>query len=446
MDDATAEALGRAWRNDRPWRVLTRLTELESRLPGHPGEREAASIVADAFESAGVRDVRVEPFEMRTWTPGEAELVVEAPRRNVSRRFEAVAMPYSPEYEGTVPLVDVGYGTPEELAAADVDGAAALTRSGTPPGFGRHYHRLEKVGHAADAGAAAFVFANREPGQLPPTGALAFGGEAAVPGVGVSHETGEWLREYADAGADVALRVTGDTVGGRGHNVLGNLGPDTDEAVLVVAHYDAHQVGEGALDNGCGVATAVGAAEFLAAVDLRRRVRFAAVSGEELGLLGSEALAAASDSDSPSAVVNVDGAGRFRNLAALTHASSALSDVVDRVAGVVDHPVAVTDRPHPHSDHWPFLRRGTPALQLHSEKPANDGPWERGWTHTHADTRDKADPRTVREHGMLCGLLVRAVAETDLPGVDPAVVRERLVEADADEGMRAVGLWPAGWD
>lgn len=446
MDDEIAEALGRAWRNDRPWRLLTRLTELDGRLAGHPGARAAAAVVADAFEAAGVREVREEPFEMAVWTPGDVELEVEVPGRDVSRTFETVAMPYSPTYEGTAPLVDVGYGTPGDLADADLEGALAVATTGAPPGFGRHYHRLEKVGHAVEAGAEGFVFVNEVPGQLPPTGALRFDGEASVPGVGVSSETGAWLREYADAGATGSLRVTAETAADEGRNVRGRLGPDTDEAVLVVAHYDSHDVGEGALDNGCGVAIAAGVADLLADADLDRAVAFAAVSGEELGMLGSEALADAVDLDSVHAVVNVDGAGRFRNLTALSHASRALSDVVERVVDEVDHPIDVTERPHPHSDHWPFLRRGTPSLQLHSRSPNSDGPWERGWTHTRADTRDKADPRIVREHAMLAGLLVREIARTDLPDFDPSTVRERLVETDAAEGMRAAGIWPDGWD
>ncbi len=447
MDETTAGALGRTWASDRPWDVLTRLTELESRFAGHPGDREAAGIVAAALEDAGVRDVRREPFEVTRWTHGDTDLTVTVPGRALSRSFEAVTLPYSPGYEGTAPLVDVGYGTPAELAETDVEGAIVLTSTRSPPDLDRHYHRVEKVGNAAAAGAEGFVFVNHVPGGLPPTGTLSFGSEAVVPGVGVSREAGEWLREYAGEGARVRLDVSADMEPGRSQNVRGHLGPDTDETVVVLAHYDAHDVGEGALDNGCGVATVVGLAEFLATpgIDLDRRVQIAAVSGEEIGLLGSEALAGELDADSVHAVVNVDGAGRFRDLRALTHTATPLADLVERVTGRVDHPASIEDSPHPYSDHWPFLRAGVPALQLHSADEETDGRWQRGWTHTRADTRDKADPRILREHAMLGGLLVRELAGTDLPRVDPADVRDRLVDRGADEGMRAAGIWPEDW-
>jgi len=45
------------------------------------------------------------------------------------------------------------------------------------------------------------------------------------------------------------------------------LGPDTDEAVLLLAHYDAHDVGEGALDNGCGCALVAEVGRLLATVE-----------------------------------------------------------------------------------------------------------------------------------------------------------------------------------
>lgn len=448
MDDATARALGHAWRSDRPWDVLTRLTELENRFPGYPSERKAASVVSTALEEAGVEDLHDEPFDMNRWMRGEADLVVSVPDRDLSRTFDAVALPYCPAYDGTAPLIDVGYGTPEELAETDVSGAIALTSTASPPELGRTYHRVEKIGQAAAAGAEGFVFINHVPGRLPPTGTLTFGSEAAIPGVGVSKETGGWLREYAEETARARLRVEARTESGQGHNVVGVIGPDTDEEVLVLAHYDAHDISEGALDNGCGVATVVGMAEILAELDLDldRRIRIAMVSGEELGLLGSEALVDGLDVGPIHAVVNVDGAGRFHDLKALTHTSDALAETVDRVAEDVGYPITTEDRPHPYSDHWPFLRNGIPALQLHSEDPDVASQWERGWTHTGADTRDKADPRIIREHAMLAALLVRTVAGTSLPRVDGTTVRDQLVTQGADEGMRAAGIWPEEWE
>ncbi|TYL38453.1 aminopeptidase [Natronococcus pandeyae] len=453
---ALERALGRAWSDDRPWNLLTRLTELPDRMGGSPGEREGAEIVRDSLSEAGVSDVRIDDFPMQHWKRGQTEFAVvgnettadddNGEATGVNRSFEAIALPYSPAGDVEGPLVDVGYGTPEELDEVDLQGAIAVASTTTPPGQ-RFVHRMEKFGHAVAAGAEAFVFANHIPGQLPPTGALKFDAEAAVPGVGVSAETHDWLVEYAERGARGRLRVDASTTDGSSQNVHGTVGPATDEEVIVLAHYDAHDIAEGALDNGCGIATAVGAASILAALedDLACQVRIAGVGCEEIGLLGAEALADEVDHESVRAVVNVDGAGRFRNLKALSHASEPLADLADDVTEAFGQPVVHDPDPHPFSDHWPFLRAGVPSIQLHSEPPEG-GERGRGWGHTAADTRDKVEPRNLREHAMLTALLVRELTRTSVPRVSADELRDRFEEQDYVPGMRAAEVWPTAWE
>ncbi|WP_435333915.1 M28 family peptidase [Haloarchaeobius sp. TZWWS8] len=426
--------LGRLWGDDTPWQVLSDLCALPNRLAGHPGEERAADIVERAFEDAGLTRVTRETSPIARWTRGHTEFSVVDP---VERPFEAIALPYSPAGETTARLVDVGHGTPEEIADRDVDGAVVLASTDTPADQ-RFVHRMEKYGHAVGAGAAGFVFANHKPGQLPPTGSLRFDEEGSIPGVGVSAETGEWLREYADRDGEVHLSVDAHTDEGETHVVHGTVGPDTDRELLVLAHLDAHDVGEGALDNGCGVAVVVGVARALAGLDLDQQVRIAAVGGEEVGLLGSRALADSLDLDRLDAVVNVDGAGRHRDLVAYTHAHAGLESVAEELAAETDHPVHVEPDPHPWSDHWPFLQAGVPSIQLHSKS----GERGRGVTHTRADTRDKADSRTLRTHAMLTSLLVRILQRRNLRRLNRDDLLTALVAQEYEPGMRAAGVWP----
>jgi Zn-dependent M28 family amino/carboxypeptidase len=435
-----ARALGRAWTDETPWAVLTALTELDHRLAGHEGERRAAEITADALREAGARNVEAQHFDLPVWTRGDCSLRVTEP---TDRGFEAVALPYSPAGDATGRLVDVGFGTDDEFEGVDVAGAVVLASTDSPPG-GRLVHRMEKYGRAVDGGAAGFVFYNHKDGQHPPTGSLRFGREGEIPAVGVSTETGDWLREYAGEGGEVALSVDAQTAPGEGTNTQGVLGPDTEEEVVVLAHHDAHDIAEGALDNGCGVATLVAAARVLADLDLDTRVRLATVGAEEVGLQGSSALADSLDPDAVRAVVNLDGAGRYRTLRAFLHGTDAFEGVLDDVSDDTGHPIEVRDTVHPYSDHWPFLRAGVPAVQLHSVTPERG----RGWGHTHADTRDKADSRNVREHGMLAALLVQRLTSADrsVPRPDEHALRERLADDGMRPGMEAAGVWPVGWN
>ncbi|WP_438267045.1 M28 family peptidase [Haladaptatus salinisoli] len=444
MTDAVNGALGELWRDDYPWKFLTKLTELEDRMGGHPGERRAAELVADGFERAGARNVRTESFEMNRWSRGSARLAVTDP---VERSFETIALPYSPAGDAHGELVDVGHGMPDEIDEKDVAGKIAVASTTTPAGS-RFIHRMEKFGYAAAAGAEGFVFHNHVPGQLPPTGSLTFGDETAIPGVGVSEETGAWLTEYADRGATARLTVDAETTAGTSHNAVAELGPETDDEIVVVAHHDAHDISEGALDNGCGITVVVAAAHLLAEMNLDARVRVAGVGCEEVGLLGSEALADSLDLSRVRAVVNVDGAGRFRDMRAFTHDSETMRSVVETVADEANQPIALQEGVHPFSDHWPFLKRGVPALQLHSQRDFTaPGARGRGWGHTHADTRDKVDDRNLREHAMLAALLIREVASREvIPRKEADDVAANLREHEYEEGMRAAEIWPEDWD
>jgi Zn-dependent M28 family amino/carboxypeptidase len=481
MRDRSVDALvGRAWRDTFSWEFLTALTEIGDRLGGGPGERRAADLLIEAFEHANA-DPAIEPFSMQRWQRGKTSLTVRVPaadgedqgaadatgkhndsagstgsggssenpftrEESIERSFEVSALPYSPAGDVRGRLVDVGNGTPAEIDAADLEGAIAVTGMTTPSGQ-RYVHRMEKFGHAVESGAVGVLFANHVPGQLPPTGSLTFDLEADAPGVGVSAETGAWLREYAGQGGEATLAVEARTEAGTSRNVVGTLGPDTEEEIVVLAHYDAHDVAEGALDNGCGVAVLVTAARLLAGFDLDRTIRVVATSCEELGLIGAEALADSLALDRVKAVVNIDGAGRFRNLQAITHGSEDLGELVTGVLDDAGHPLALETSPHPYSDHWPFLRAGVPTVQFHSERPGSSGQWERGWTHTRADTREKADPRDLREHAILIALFLGELASegVTIDRVPPVETRARLREAGAEPGMRAAGVWPEKW-
>ena len=139
--DASAEkALGRGWLDDAPWDLLTSLTALPERMGGHPGERRAAELVADAFADAGVESIVKQSFELTRWNRGRTDFAVVDP---VERSFEAIALPYSPPGDIEADLVDVGYGTPEEIEGVDVAGTVVVASATTPPDAGRFIHRSQ---------------------------------------------------------------------------------------------------------------------------------------------------------------------------------------------------------------------------------------------------------------------------------------------------------------
>ncbi|SDZ87135.1 Zn-dependent amino-or carboxypeptidase, M28 family [Haloplanus vescus] len=428
--------IGETFTSDAGWDHLERLVDIGSRMAGTPGEREALEATRDALDDIGARDAHIDDFEIQGWVRGSSHL--DTPDGDA----ECIALPRSPADTAAGRLVDCGDGLPEDFEDAELDGAIALVSASVPDHYDRFIHRREKYYRAVEAGAVGFVFRNHVPGCLAPTGSVGTDDTplGPIPAVGVSREVGARLaRRFA--GDRVTLTVDCETPTAESGVVRADIGPDTDRAVYLTSHVDAHDIAEGAVDNGAGTATVLEVARALLARDdpLGRRVRVVCFGAEEVGLRGSKREADLVDADSVQAVVNCDGVGRGRTLQFYTHGFDALGQTVDAVADDFGHPVSRLPSQHPHSDHWPFVARGVPALLVSSD----DGDRGRGWGHTRADTLDKLERRTLREGAILVTGVVAALADADhVDHRDPDAIAAALEREDHAEGMRVTGDWP----
>ncbi|HMC36072.1 MAG TPA: M28 family peptidase, partial [Myxococcales bacterium] len=70
-------------------------------------------------------------------------------------------------------------------------------------------------------------------------------------------------------------------------NLIVRLGPETEDRIVIGAHYDVRGPYPGADDNASGTAALLELARVLRGADLRQRVELAFYSNEEYGLLGS---------------------------------------------------------------------------------------------------------------------------------------------------------------
>jgi Zn-dependent M28 family amino/carboxypeptidase len=429
--------IGETFTSDAGWTHLETLVDVGNRMAGQAGERDGLEATRDALDAVGARDARIDDFEIQGWVRGESEI------RAGDTAQDAIALPRSPAGEETAELLDLGYGLPEDFERADVEGKLVMVRSDVPEYYDRFIHRTEKYYYAVEGGAAGFLFRNHVPGQLPPTGSVGNDDEpiGAIPAVGVSKEVGARLARRFD-GDDISLSVDCETPQAESGNVHAELGPDTDEEVLLTSHVDAHDIAEGAMDNGAGTALVVEAAKALAAREdeLDTKVHVVCYGAEEVGLVGSAYEAERVDFDRIKAVVNNDGVVRGRDLQAFTHGFDDLGDAVGRVADRLDHPIDAIPRQQPHSDHWPFVTWGVPGAMVMSDT----GERGRGWGHTAADTLDKVDPRTLREQAILVTELVVELADesTTVARQEPADIAAALEAEDKAEGMKVIGSWP----
>ncbi|WP_101296370.1 M28 family peptidase [Halegenticoccus soli] len=434
--------IGEAFTSDVGWRHLEALVDIGNRMTGSPGEREAMELTRDALSDVGARDARIDQFEVQGWTRGSSAI------RAGDAEQDCIALPRSPSGSVTGDLVDLGYGLPEDFDG-EVEGKIVMVSSTVPDHYDRFIHRREKYYYAVERGAAGFVFANHVEGCLPPTGSVGTGDApiGEIPAVGVSKEVGARLARRWE-GDEVTIEVDCDVHDATSGNVHAELGPETDEEVLVTSHLDAHDIAEGAMDNGAGTATVVEVARALATREdeLDTRVHFVCYGAEEVGLVGSEREAAkrrGSDGgslDRIRAIVNVDSNVHGRTLKLYTHGFGGLRDAAEAVADRFDHPISTNPELVPHSDHWPFVRWGVPGSMVAAESDTRG----RGWGHTFADTLDKLEPRTLREQAILLAELVAELADADaeIERKEPAEIAAALEAEDLAAGMKITGDWP----
>ena len=422
--------------SDVGWEHLETLVDMDTRMAGSDGEHRAAEATRDALEAVGARDARLEEFDLQGWSRGSSVV------RAGETTQDCIALPRSPSGEVTGELVDLEYGLPSDFDR-DLEGAVVLAASDVPDWQDRYVHRREKYYRAVEAGAAAFVYRNHVEGCLPPTGSVGTEGAPIgdVPAVGVSKEVGSRLRRRFE-GERITVDVEADTGEATSRNVHADLGPDTEEAVLLTSHVDAHDITEGAADNGAGTAMVVEVARALARreAELDTRVHCLVYGAEEVGLVGSNHDAARRDHDSIRAIVNNDGVVRDRTLECYTHGFDDLADAAHRVADRMDHPIDVLPELNPPSDHWPYVAHGVPGYHVR----ADTGDAGRGWGHTYADTLDKLSVRDLREQAILLTELVVELADdgTDIGHRSPSEMAEQLEAEDRADGMRVVGDWP----
>ena len=161
-----------------------------------------------------------------------------------------------------------------------------------------------------------------------------------------------------------------------------------DEVVLLGAHLDSWDLATGATDNGTGAIAVLEAARILKAVGARpsRTIRFVLFTGEEEGLLGSQAYVEAHQKEMPKiqAVLVLDnGTGRITGIglqgrnelhAMWTALFTPLTDL---------GPLVAKSEIKTGTDHLSFLPQGVPAF--------NYDQLTRGYNHTHHSQIDDFD-------------------------------------------------------
>lgn len=190
-----------------------------------------------------------------------------------------------------------------------------------------------------------------------------------------------------------------------------------DEVVILGAHLDSWDLGEGTTDNGTGSMVVMEAARVLAqsGVKPKRTIRFILFSGEEQGLLGSRAYAAqhAAEMDKIQAVLVLDNGTGMITGQALQGRNQDEQLWKDLLAPVMSLGAThVREGNKGGTDHLSFIPYGVPGWNFDQES--------RGYGHTHhsqVDTYDHAVPGDLMQASAV--MAVTALELANLPVLLP---------------------------
>ncbi len=415
MKNIEKDICGSAWTSTEVIKNHRKLClEYNGRFSGSQDARNAAEFIMEALRGYGVARVEQEWFPMTIWTRGSLRFAMTAPK---AREFNALALPYSPAEDSVFDLVDLNMGHARDIQRVGdkIIGSAVLVDDMNPPD-GPQLHRLQKYLLAREAGAAAFLFVQNQPGGLAPTGSLAFNHDLApdqaLPSVGLAMETARELRAW-NRQTPVKLHIAMENTlqKGRDCNVVADLTPmdPQRETIIVCGHYDGHDIAQGALDNASGTAVIMEIARLLAPYSetMPCNIRLILFGSEELGLVGSHyhVRKHAEQLKGIRFVFNLDCVGNSGPLVLMLQHAPELEDTFKKWAAELPSDMHVANHIVPFSDHFPFMLHGIPSAFCVT--PGSGG---RGWGHTIADTFEKVPGEVLCRVSMFLARLIRKTA------------------------------------
>ena len=288
-------------------------TEIGPRLAGTEREAAARAWAVERLKAMGFSNVRIEPFDMKTWVRGTETAEITAPFTG-KMHISALGNSASTGDKGLEAEV-VYFRTLADLQAApagSLKGKIAfvshkMTRTQSGASYGQFGGvRRAGPGLAAQKGAAAIVIRSvgTDYHRNPHTGGTNFPeGVTPIPAAALSIPDAENLERMiaraSKTGQAVKMKLVltprqiGTTQSG---NVIAEVpGSDPQAGVILVGgHLDSWDLGTGAIDDGAGVAITAAAAKLVMdAGQPKRTIRVVWFGAEEVGLFGGIAYAKA---------------------------------------------------------------------------------------------------------------------------------------------------------
>jgi Iap family predicted aminopeptidase len=174
---------------------------------------------------------------------------------------------------------------------------------------------------------------------------------------------------FEEAGCKDDSLTEQNVKGSKAPNLICTLKGTTDSTIVVGAHFDLVEKGQGVVDNWSGSALLPSFYQALAAASRRHTYVLVAFTGEEQGLLGSQSFVKQLGKQRPlvKAMVNLDTLGLGKTQVWLSHSDRDLAVLLANVAKQMNIPLGVVDvEKVGTTDSESFREKKIPAMTVHS--------------------------------------------------------------------------------
>ncbi|MFZ5804421.1 MAG: M28 family peptidase [Acidobacteriota bacterium] len=374
-----------------------------------PAYARAASWAAEIMKQDGLENVRLQPVEVPVWERGSARLLMLQPTQ---RELPVLALGGSVGTPGVEAPVVVVRSLDE--VGPQVQGAIVLYAfpMSKPQDYGAGSRiRSQGASRAAAFGAKAMLLRSLATASLatPHTGMLHYEeGKPQIPAAAISQEDADWITRLVSSGVTPVLRLElGCKTGGKtlAHNVIGEIPGEKrpEEIVLLGAHLDSWDVGQGAHDDGAGSVHVLEAMRLLKLAGVRpsRTVRAVLFANEEFGIDGGKAYAREFGAQKHIAAIESD-MGGFLPAAWSINAPPQLMGWLWPLLATTSLPA----RPGwGGADISPLASQSVPLIGL-----APDPTHYFDYHHTNADTLDKVNPEHLQAGALALARLAWVLA------------------------------------
>lgn len=428
----TAEQLrDKALHDDTAYKAVEALTtEVGSRLAGSANDERAREWAIARFKALGFDKVYTEAVTYPLWVRRSEHGAIVAP---FPQPLTLTALGYSPGTpKGGLTAEVVQFASLDALKAADpasVKGKIVYigyrmhrTKDGHDYGIGS---AIRVAGPVVAMGKGAAGYLLRSAGtdansRTPHTGVTGFTDPAkTIPAAALSNPDADQLERVLAYGKPVTVKLDLDCgLEGQytGYNVIGDLvgRKYPDQVVAIGGHLDSWDPGTGAIDDGAGVAIALGAAKLIHDLPQRpdRTVRVIAFANEEMGLWGGRAYADKHAAEVAKFQLGTEsdlGAGPVWQMSASVKPQA--RGAIEQIAKVLQ-PIGVAYDPKQPggggSDLSQMHHKGMAALTL-----AQDATYYFDWHHTANDTLDKIDPKQLAQNVAVYATFTYMAAQAD---------------------------------